>query len=162
MSNLGRPKKPLQQKMLEGGRIRADKGEDINGVQVPLVMPPCPQWMGKLARKHWETLGPELVSAGLLSKVDGDVFAMHCDDVTSYGEVRKKLEKLDDWISTTPNGFEVQAAYLQILNKLHDRIIKTAREFGLTPASRSGMKVTIAEQGSLFGNNEWNEFGGSA
>ncbi|MFX7620743.1 P27 family phage terminase small subunit, partial [Acinetobacter baumannii] len=89
------------------------------------------------ARKHWDTLGPKLVQAGLLSVVDGDVFLLHCDNMAAYEEVQEKLQDINSWVATTPNKFEVQSAWLQIRNKLQELIIKTAREFGLTPAARS-------------------------
>ncbi|KKC45296.1 MULTISPECIES: P27 family phage terminase small subunit [Acinetobacter] len=152
MSNMGRPPKGLQEKILSGSRIREDRdGESqVANAAVDLGMPPCPRWVKGAAKKHWETLGPKLVQAGLLSVVDGDVFGLHCDNIAAYEQVSEKLEKFDDWIATTPNGFEVQAAWLQIRTKLQEMIIKTAREFGLTPAARSSVKVDKNKQLSLL------------
>lgn len=149
----GRPPKPLQEKMLSGSRIRTDRDADaqVANAAVDLGMPPCPGWIRGAAKKHWETLGPKLVQAGLLSVVDGDVFGLHCDNMAAYELVSEKLLKVDDWISKTPNGFEVQAAWLQIRNKLQEMIIKTAREFGLTPAARSSVKVNKQQQLDLLG-----------
>lgn len=164
----GRPPKPLQEKMLSGSRIRTDRDADaqVANAAVDLGMPPCPGWIKGAAKKHWETLGPKLVQAGLLSVVDGDVFGLHCDNMAAYERVSEKLLKIDDWISKTPNGFEVQAAWLQIRNKLQEMIIKTAREFGLTPAARSSVKVNKQQQLDLLGadaatkhDDEYENFG---
>ena len=89
MSNMGRPPKSLQEKMLSGSRIRDDRDADaqVANASVDLGMPPCPRWVKGVARKHWDTLGPALVNAGLISVVDGDVFAMHCDNVARYADV---------------------------------------------------------------------------
>ena len=62
-----------------------------------------------------------------------------------------KLEDIDKWLAKTPNGFEVQAGFVQIRNKLQEQIIKTAREFGLTPAARSSVKVNKQQQLDLLG-----------
>ena len=145
----GRPKKPMQSKILAGAALRPDR--DWHGANAPLEMPPCPGWMPARARKHWDVLGPELVAIGLLSRVDGDVFAMHCDNVAFYGEVCQRLEHPEQWITSTPNGFEVQAGFVQIRNKLQEQILKTAAEFGLTPKARSSVKINKQQQLDFLG-----------
>ena len=153
----GRPRKPAQQKLLEGSALREDRDAPI--IAAPLTLPPCPVWLPKAAKKHWDTLGPQLLAIGLITAVDGDVFAIHCDNVARLAEVQAKLVDLKDWIDTTPNGYQVQSAMLQIRNNLQDRIIKTAREFGLTPSGRSGLRVEPQKQQGLFGDlNEFNDF----
>lgn len=153
MSRTGRPPKPLQEKILSGARIRNDRDEDaqVANAAVALGMPNCPAWLNKNAKKHWETLGPALVQAGLLSVVDGDVFGLHCDNMAAYAEAMQRLQEVEKWVAKTPNGFEVQAAWLQIRNKLQEQIIKTAREFGLTPAARSTVKANKQQQLDLLG-----------
>lgn len=153
MSKTGRPPKPLQEKILSGSRIRNDRDEDaqVANAAVDLGMPPCPGWVKGAAKKHWDVLGPQLVQAGLLSVVDGDVFGLHCDNIAAYEQVCEKLTKIDDWIAKTPNEFVIQSAWLQVRNKLQELIIKTAREFGLTPAARSNVKVNKHQQQELFG-----------
>ncbi|MFY0034724.1 phage terminase small subunit P27 family, partial [Acinetobacter baumannii] len=46
MSNMGRPRKSLQEKVLSGGRVREDRDEDaqVANAAVDLGMPPCPAW----------------------------------------------------------------------------------------------------------------------
>lgn len=150
---MSRPKLPLQEKILTGARIREDRDADaqVANAVVDLGMPPCPRWVKGAAKKHWEILGPKLVQAGLLSVVDGDVFGLHCDNMAVYETVMEKLVDIDTWVSKTPNGFEVQAAWLQIRNKVQEQIIRTAREFGLTPAARSSVKVNKQQQLDLLG-----------
>ncbi|EHU2349651.1 phage terminase small subunit P27 family [Acinetobacter baumannii] len=159
MSRTGRPSKPLQEKILSGARIRPDRDEEaqVANASVDLGMPPCPSWVKGAAKKHWEVLGPKLVQAGLLSVVDGDVFGLHCDNIAAYEQVCEKLTKFDDWIAKTPNDFVIQSAWLQIRNKLQELIIKTAREFGLTPAARSNVKINKQQQQDLFGASQSTE-----
>lgn len=145
-----RYKVPVQARVLAGESVRSDRAD--HGAAVPLELPPCPSWLPKAAKKHWQTLGPELVRVGLLSALDGDVFAMHCDNVARYAEVCEKLDEINKWVASTPSGFEVQSAGFQIRNRLQEMIIKTAREFGLTPSARSSIKQPSPAQGDLFGN----------
>ena len=149
----GRPPKSLQEKYLTGSRIRDDRDSDaqVANAAVALGMPPCPTWLNAKAKKHWSTLGPVLVQAGLLSGVVGDVFGLHCDNMAAYEEALSRLKNIEEWVAKTPNGFEVQAAWLQIRNKLQEQIIKTARECGLTPAARSSVKVNKPQQLNLLG-----------
>ena len=158
MSNAGRPPKALQEKILAGARVRKDRDADakVANAAVKLAMPPCPSWLinKKGAKKHWDILGPKLVEVGLIAETDGDVFALHCQNVADYESVIEKLENIDAWVTTTPNGFQVQAAYFQIRNKLQEMIIRTAKEFGLTPASRSNVKIDKPKQQTLFDTNE--------
>lgn len=135
--------------------MRGDR--DSHGPEVPLGLPKPPAWLCKVGKKHWEQLGPQLVSLGLLGQVDGDVFSLHCDNMAKYEEVQAKLKDMETWVSNTPNGFAMQSAWFQIRNKLQEQIIKTGREFGLTPAARSGMRVEN-RQLSLLGDTPDNEF----
>lgn len=156
---MSRPKIPLQEKVLSGARIRNDRDEEaqVANAAVDLGMPPCPRWVKGEAKKHWDILGPKLVQAGLLSVVDGDVFGLHCDNIAAYEQVCEKLTKIDDWIARTPNDFVIQSAWLQVRNKLQELIIKTAREFGLTPAARSNVKINKQQQQDLFGAGQSTE-----
>ena len=149
----------MEEKVLSCSRIRNDRDEEAKGGNggVESGMPPCPRWVKGEAKKHWDILGPKLVQAGLLSVVDGDVFGLHCDNIAAYEQVCEKLTKIDDWIARTPNDFVIQSAWLQVRNKLQELIIKTAREFGLTPAARSNVKINKQQQQDLFGAGQSTE-----
>ena len=153
MSNMGRPPKSLQEKNLSGSRIRSDRDGDAQeaNAAVELGMPPCPRWVKGAAKKHWDVLGPTLVQVGLMSVVDGDVFSIHCDNVARYADVVEKLDNIESWLASTPNGFEVQAGFVQIRNKLQEQILKTAAEFGLTPKARSSVKINKQQQLDFLG-----------
>jgi P27 family predicted phage terminase small subunit len=114
-------------------------------------LPPCPGWLGRKARKHWAELGSQLAAAGLISVLDGDVFAAHCDTVARFAEVCEKLRDVEQALEETPNGFQVQSAFFTVRSKLFDHLIKGAREFGLTPAARSAIKAPEQAQLALDG-----------
>lgn len=151
----GRPKKPAQQKVLEGTKLRADR--DSHGPDAVLGLPDAPHWLCKNGKKHWQTLGPQLVSMGLISLIDGDLFSMHCDNMAKYAALMEKFPEADKWVATTPNGFEMMSAWVSVRSRLQEMIIKTGREFGLSPAARSSIKVE-ARQLSLLGEVPLNEF----
>jgi P27 family predicted phage terminase small subunit len=142
----GRKANPAQSNVL-AGNFRPDRHG--HGPKVDLSLPPCPSWLPKNAKKHWAEIGELLQANGLISVVDSDVFALHCDSVAKYQDVTKRLLTLSKCIDSTPQGYQVQSVLFTIRNKLHEQITKTAREFGLTPSARASLKVSTP-QGSLF------------
>lgn len=144
----GRRPEPAQSKIIQGN-FRGDRHS--HGPQVDTGLPPCPKWLGRLARKHWSEIGEQLLAAGLISLVDGDVFAAHCDTLAKFAEVTRKIRTIEDTLDTTPQGYMVQSTLFTIRSKLHEQLVKTAREFGLTPAARSAIKAPAQQQLPLGG-----------
>lgn len=135
------------------GNFRGDR--HAHGPKVEIALPPCPPWLGKTAQRHWQELGPELVRAGLLSAIDGDLFAAHCDTAEKFEHITRKLKRLKSMMASTPQGFLVQSTLFTIRNKLLEQLVKTGREFGLTPAARSAIKSPA--QGQLPLGSGWDE-----
>jgi phage terminase small subunit len=109
----GRKPKPTNLKILEGcRRDRINPGE-------PAIAPgsvEAPGWLEGLARDHWDELAPILAGARVLSIADRAGLAVLCDDY------RRLRSDPDDW-------------------KARDRYRRMLIEFGLTPSSRSRLKV---------------------
>lgn len=139
----GRQAQPAQSNVIKG-TFRADR--HTHGPAVDIALPPCPKWLPRLAKKHWAELGPELVKTGLLGIIDGDIFALHCDSMAKFEEVTLKLKNLEAMLDKTPTGYQVQSALFTIRSKLHEQIIKTGREFGLSPAGRTSLKAQVQGQ----------------
>lgn len=155
---MSRPRKPTQLKVLQGSRVRSDREAASNAAQPKIAIPPCPPWLDAKSRKQWDKIAPQLVALGLLSVIDGDLFGAYAETSARYGDVCAKLEDVDNWICKTPNGFVVQTALVSIRNTLQSQLIKLGREFGLSPAARSSIKVDVAQR-SLFDTDEFGEFG---
>ncbi len=115
-------------------------------VEIKAEIPPKPAGLSKVANKVWEELGPELVRVGLLTVVDGAAFTLLCRNIADYEAILEKFNSIDDFVDTTPNQYKVQSVWFTIRNRLHDDILRLSKEFGLTPASRSGMKGAQSEQ----------------
>lgn len=153
---MARPRKPTQLKVLQGSRVRSDRDAAANAATPKLDIPPCPDWLDAKSRKHWDKIAPQLVALGLLSVIDGDLFGAYAETAARYGDVCAKLDKIDDWIGVTPNGFQVQTALVSIRNTLQKQMLTLGREFGMSPAARSSIKVQAA-QPDLFAG-EFDEF----
>lgn len=138
---MARPRKPSNLKVVQGtNRPHRNNKEPVVVTEVP----DCPDYLGKEAKKYWEETARQLVNAGLIGLVDTALFSLHCDSYGRYVEISRKIDTLDRMVSHSPNGMEMQSVWLQIRNKLHDQIIKTGTEFGLSPAARS--KINLPAQ----------------
>jgi len=136
------------------GTFRKDR--DDHGPRVPIGAPECPAWLPRLAKKYWGKIAPDLEAVGLLSVTDLGAFAAHCDSMGRYEEITKKLKRLDDLLDKTPQDYMVQSAMFTVRNKLWDQVMRSAQEFGLTPAARS--KVKTSGQGQLpLGGSGWDD-----
>ncbi|WP_127493090.1 P27 family phage terminase small subunit [Acinetobacter calcoaceticus] len=114
-------------------------------VEIKAKAPPKPAGLSKIANQVWDELGPELVKVGLLTVVDGAAFTLLCRNIADYESVLEKLKTVDDFVDLTPNKYKVQSVWFTIRNRLHDDILRLSKEFGLTPAARSGMKGAHSE-----------------
>ncbi len=144
----GRPRTPAQAKVLQGN-FRKDR--DQHGPKVELNAPKCPAWLPKSAKKYWKDIAPELEKVGLIGLIDTAAFAAHCDSMGRYEDVTRKLKELDDLIDETPNGYQVQSALFTVRNKLWDQVMKSATEFGMSPAARSRVKAETPQQPAMDG-----------
>ncbi len=133
----GRRPTPAQSKVIQGN-FRPDR--NTHGAKVETELPPCPKWLSRSAKRHWSEIGPKLAASGLISTVDGDVFAAHCDTVARFAEVTGAIKTLQDSTEQTPQGHLVQSALFSMRCKLLEQLVKSGREFGMTPAARSGIK----------------------
>lgn len=147
---MGRRPEPAQLKVLQGN-FRKDRHSHGAGERRPVGLPECPKWLPRAAKKYWAEVGPQLEKAGLISLLDQAAFAAHCDSYGKFEEVTKKLKRLEDMIDHTPQGYAVQSVFFQIRNKLWDQVMKSASEFGLTPAGANKIKAPAQGQLDLGG-----------
>lgn len=101
--------------------------------------PPMPEHLDPLAVAEWERVVPILEAMGTLSTDSGPALEVYC---TAYANWR--AAKAD----TEANGLTLETAYGKKTNpafgvsmKCVDVMLKCLREFGLTPASRTGITV---------------------
>ena len=86
------------------------------------------------ALAEWKRLAPELVEKGVLAMSDLATFATYCQIV---GDVHD----LTTLIAQVGIGPAVQLGYVGRLDKQRVQLRLYAQTFGLTPASRSGVKA---------------------
>lgn len=147
MGRRGPAKTPAAVKK-QRGTYRADRDA---GVEIAAGEPPMPSWLSAEAQVLWRELAPQLVRENLLTPIDGVVFALLCDTWGTFLACR-------DWINGDcermfaenkrydKEGEEIGSSVYQhpivsVWHKSRNDLLRLSREFGMTPSSRSGMRL---------------------
>lgn len=119
------------------------------------VAPEMPKGMAIAARREWSRIVPALLQLGVLSSIDGKALAAYCDAYSMWELARKDLHKnglvqdspaLDKencaiFIEGAPLIIRKKNPAFEIYNTAAKLMKSFLIEFGLTPASRSKLKI---------------------
>ena len=92
------------------------------------------------AKEVWRALAPELVRAGVLSTVDGGLFACYCTAIADFDKANEVLVR-EGYLVESPNGYQVQHPMLAIRKNAAREFARIAPEFGLSASSRPRVHV---------------------
>jgi phage terminase small subunit len=132
----GRPRKPVEAKILQG-TFRADR-DGAPGVQIQADGEPVPEvrLTGK-ALAFWRSRVPDLVARGLAKGCDGPALTMMCQAWALYWWFVAKMNRPKVKNLTALNT----AAAIQF-----DKFTKIAAQFGLTPGDRAKLRLPGGEK----------------
>jgi P27 family predicted phage terminase small subunit len=157
MSQAGRPPLPTWLKELRDPSRARDVGEPAP--EAALYIPPPRELADRPhASEFWEVHLPLLVKNRMLTEVDMTAFAAACLAYEAWILAEKDL-KDNGAVTKTENGYSVQSAYFTIAASRRKEFVEMLREFGLTPSSRTRIKIQIVgspgaerdEQQGFFG-----------
>jgi phage terminase, small subunit, putative, P27 family len=117
--------------------------------------PGCPGHLGAHAQAEWKRIVPELMTLGLLQRMDMAQLAAYCTAYGRWVEVELEILKLQQGgavsglLVKTPNGYPQISPLLAISNKCLEQIHTFASEFGLSPVMRSRVEA-LSMQRPLF------------
>ncbi len=108
-------------------------------------IPDCPDYLDTVGREEWHRVTKEMLSVGLLNKVDRASLELYCENYSRYRQYLELMRKPDfETTIITANG----AAQINPILKLSDAAARTCRsmlmQFGLTPVSRE--KLTTKKE----------------
>ncbi len=134
----GRKPKPTALKKLEGnpGKRALNKKEPKPDAGIP----ECPDHLQGTARTEWKRITQELHKLKLISRVDRAALAICCSAWADYVKACGKL-KTQGEVIISDNGGMYQNPWMAIKKRSMEQIMKFYAEFGMTPASRSRVKV---------------------
>jgi len=144
MSKRGRKPVPTSIPKLRGSWRANTRGQEP---RLTTERPRRPKWLIGRARTEWELLVPELLRAGLLTKIDRMELALLCQRYADYLKARGIVTEEGPLIETT-NGNWIQHPALGIMNKAWSDVINLGANFGLSPADRASIGLSAAPQES--------------
>jgi P27 family predicted phage terminase small subunit len=105
------------------------------------------------AAEEWKRLVPILRRMKVLTEADYIALGNLCWDVALLESTQEKMVNTPLLIRTPAGGFKPNPM-LGIVSETADRVSRTLREFGLTPASRSNIRREPDDEAG----DEWAEF----
>lgn len=134
----GRKPVPTQLREARGNPGKRALNRDEPQPAVGASSPPA--WLSASARARWLTIAPELEQLGILTTIDGGALAAYCQVWARWKEAEEKIIEFGQVIKT-PKGYPIQSPYISIANKALSHVRGLEAEFGMTPSSRSRVKV---------------------
>lgn len=132
MGRRGPQPQPTALKLERGNPGQRKLNDEEPELEAPLADAP-PRLKGR-AKQEWERLVKELITKGVLTVGDIHAFEQYC---TLVGEV-EEYEKL---IRRVGREEAHRLGYANYLLRLRTQVLQQASHLGLTPSSRSGVKV---------------------
>jgi P27 family predicted phage terminase small subunit len=99
--------------------------------------PNPPKFLDKIALQEWGRISSALFEAGLLSEIDVSAFAGYCQAWSRHVKAEQILETQELLIPGSRPGILIKNPLIAISNMALEQALKSAKEFGMSPASRS-------------------------
>ena len=132
--------KPTTLKKAQGNPGKRPLPENEPMPDKPKKLPMSPRHLDKIGRKEWNRIGKLLHKLGLLTDIDMTALAAYCSTYATWVEAQENIKKHGVLIKAQ-SGFPMQSPYLTISNKAMSEMRKWLVEFGMTPSSRTRVKV---------------------
>lgn len=152
MGKRGPAKKPGVLEELHGNPGKRSSGAALT-YDVPEEMPKHPAWLGKTAKKEWKRLAPIIFEAKVLTDADITAFAAYCASYEQWVTAEKSIQATKPDAASPPvlvyedeKGNKKPIPEIAVANEAKKQMLTFAREFGLTPASRSNVSAVESEE----------------
>lgn len=132
--------------------LRGNPGKRAGNAREPrpaVRAPSCPRHLSTRARAEWRRVAPMLVQLRVLTEADRAALAAYCVSWARWVDAEEQVARLGTVVKTA-NGNLIQNPYLSIANRALMDMAKLAREFGMTPSSRSQVRTTGPAEKSEF------------
>jgi P27 family predicted phage terminase small subunit len=134
---------PTPTKVLEmRGSWRA--GEREGEPKPEAKVPDCPDWLSDDGKAEWFRVATLLNAIGLIAEMYLMPLALYCSAVSDFKQYQKIIEE-EGATFTTEKGYVGQHPAVAMRNNAWDRVLKAAKEFGMTPSAISSTKANKKE-----------------
>ncbi len=146
MGKRGPAPKPTNLKVLAGNPGKRELNMNEPKPEIEKELPKPPAFLSTYAKKEWKRIAPVLHDMGLLTKADYAALAGYCQCydrwVTAEKTIRAKMKANKGQLTfATESGYVQQIPEIGISNQAMKEMRNFAKEFGLTPSSRTNLHV---------------------
>jgi P27 family predicted phage terminase small subunit len=144
---------------LHGNPSKKPAAELAPTVEPEVKIPDPPAFLCAEAREEWVRIAPELKTLGLVAEVYARPLAAYCVAYGDWARARVAIETLyamgapvemAGFVATTPTGYQQLTGLMVLAKQAEQRMLEAAREFGLTPSSRTKVTMGGSAQLALF------------
>lgn len=135
----GRKPVPTTLKLLEGNPGR--RPLNAQEPQPAVAIPDCPAFLDNVDREEWTRTATLLAEMGLLTAADRTALAAYCVAYSRWVEAEAQVKKYGTIVKSPEKGFPMKSPYLTVADQALETMRKLMVEFGLTPSSRSRIRV---------------------
>ena len=135
----GRKPKPTLFKALEGNPGKRPLND--REPKPRAVVPKCPDFLKGEARAEWYRSVKVLKDMHLLTAADRSALAAYCTTYARWVEAEEQVKKYGAIVKSPDKGFPMKSPYLTIADQALETMRKFMVEFGLTPSSRSRIRI---------------------
>jgi P27 family predicted phage terminase small subunit len=114
----------------------------------PEELPDCPEHLQDEARAEWFRICAALDTMGLLTSADHALLEAYCVTYARWLDAEAKVKKFGTIVKSPNKGFPMSSPYLHVANASMEQLRKLAVEFGLSPSSRSRIRIGDERAGS--------------
>jgi P27 family predicted phage terminase small subunit len=134
-------KKPAQHHRKNGNFRPSRHGGPALRVQLPEPPPD----LSPGAAAHWHVVGKMLEEAGLVTALDSLMLRLLCESAAMYVEAHDQVRN-HGFTETTDKGNVIQNPVVGVRNKLWTQVYTMAKQFGMTPVSRTGLHAESKQE----------------
>lgn len=151
MGKRGPQREPAELTKAKGYARSTERMREAEEAPVPEKGMPVPATeLSEGAQEVWEYTVEQLVYMGTLSMADRDMLVAYCEAIALLRRISKQLDE-DPSLLTQGQKGKVRNPLLQMHRDTATLVRAYAREFGLTPASRSEVTPTRKDSGAPAG-----------
>lgn len=140
----GPAKMPAELEKLHGNPGKREIKSQLQYEQYDKVPTP-PSWLDSVAKKEWRRLSPIIFNAKIFTKADTAAFEAYCHSYSMWVKADKAFRAYQNSEKDPPafilveDGKSKENILISIMERSKKEMLLFAKEFGLTPSSRSSI-----------------------
>ena len=158
----GRKPKPTALKKLAGSPGK----RALNAVEpqppIPQSVPRTPRHLGVEAKREWKRMCHVLLAIGLYTEIDHAALEMYCQSYGDWIVAKRKVRNTGGRVLRSRKGALYTNPWVYEANGAWERLRKAAAEFGMTPSTRSRVRVATGEKEPSLAEQLFAMVGGAA